>query len=183
MDHLSKLKRLVTTRPTLQQYIIRRREDQLWPTTKPAYLTSPSLHSPCPNGSTKCILKHLQDRGLIRITTRTPNVHTSHKLELEAKDVNSAGSGRSMHGGTVKPAIKQPTPRGKNRYRPDCWTVQSDDDNAPPIDYSEYSDASEVQSSTASLHRGKRGTLRGNRRSGTENSPIPCLWEEDWQDG
>ena len=69
---LASIKRLITTRPTLKQYMIQRRTENYYSTVRPHHNTHTiSSSSPCKQGTTECILKHLRNRGLIRNTFKS----------------------------------------------------------------------------------------------------------------
>ena len=171
---LSSIKRLITTRPTLKQYIIQRRTENYYSTVKPHY-DNPhvSSSSPCKQGSTDCILKHLRNRGLIRnshkFQYRRPKaletVPSIHPTEKEAEDPINIDSQDRL-----------PVYRGKGHYRPDCWSSDGENDQAPPIDYAQYSDHESSESSDALSTQLKKTFTRGKRSA--ERQPDPCLWQD-----
>ena len=132
-----------------------------------------SSKSPCASGSTECILRHLRNRGLIR---NTPNV--PHR---KPKQIHVDTPQYSNQEGISHTQVYVQLPRGRGHYRPDCWSVDGKNDQAPPIDYSEYSDVDNSKTMTTSQNnRRKQIIIRANRRN-ADSISDPCLWQEDWQ--
>ena len=171
-NSLSSIKRLVTSRPTLKQYILQSRIENYHSTVRPHRVPN-SSKSPCASGSTECILRHLRNRGLIRNTSNAP-----HRKPKQIKVDNSQysnGWGSSHAQGNVQ------LQRGRGHYRPDCWSDDDKNDQAPAIDYAEYSDVDNSKTVTTSQNnRRKQILIRANRRN-ADSIGDPCLWQEDWQ--
>ena len=171
-DSLTSIKRLVTSRPVLKQYILQSRKENYYSTTRPHRVPN-SSKSPCANASTECILRHLRNRGLIRNAPNTP--HRQPK-QIKVDNNQHPDKGGSLHAqGYVQ------LQRGKGHYRPDCWSDDGTSDQAPPIDYAEYSyDDSSKTMTTSQNSRRQKLLIRANRRS-ADSVRDPCLWHEDGQ--
>ena len=173
-DGLSSIKRLITTRPTLKQYMIQRRAENYYSTVRPHYENPHvSSSSPCKQGSTDCILKHLRNRGLIRNSYKYqyrmpkaietgPNIHPTEKAIEDPTNIDSQDS--------------LPVYRGKGNYRPDCWSSDGENDQAPPIDYAQYSDNESSEAADAESAQFKKTVARGRRNA--ERETDPCLWQD-----
>jgi len=174
--HLQSIRRLTTSRPTLQQNI-KRQTDNYFPTPKPTNQQDNSV-SPCINGSTGCMLPQLRNIGLIR-STPTPN--TSQTGQVETSHYEYDGSGRSIHRPQTESYDHSQLPRGKGRYRTNCWKSDGKYDQDPAIDYSDYIEEADPTPSPLSKKRYRRKLSRVNRRIGSADS-YPCLWQTDWQE-
>jgi len=171
---LSSIKRLITTRPTLKQYIIQRRAENYYSTERPYQSNHhSSSSSPCRQGSTDCILKHLRNRGLIRNTYkshyRRPKVLEPDNDPNPAKDVTDDKT-------NTESQDSLPVYRGKGHYRPDCWSNDGENDQAPPIDYAQYSDVDSTEISATETAHEKRSVFRGRRSANRDSDP--CLWQD-----
>jgi hypothetical protein len=120
-------------------------------------------------------LRHLRNRGLIRNTQNAPH-RKPKQIKLDTNQwipINEGGSSHTQ--GYVQ------LQRGRGHYKPDCWSVDGQNDQAPPIDYSEYSDVDNSKTVTTSQNnRRKQIIIRANRRN-ADSISDPCLWQEDWQ--
>jgi len=173
--HLTSIKRLITSRPTLKQYIIQRREENYFSTVRPPLYVPNLSRSPCPDASRDCILRHLRNRGLIRNTPET-SYRRPKQIKLE--------NGRHPEEGIDHDTPNLPshgygqTHRGRGHYKPDCWSNDGESDQAPPINYADYSDDGSTKTATPENRRRKRMLVRANRRI-AEGTSDPCLWQED----
>ena len=171
---LDSIKRLITTRPTLKQYIIQRRTENYYSTVRPQQNTQPNSSSPpCKQGSTECILKHLRNRGLIRNTFKSQYRRPKTIEHEPEKPYEEEIKGESSK---VEVQDSLPVYRGKGHYRPDCWSSDGENDQAPPIDYEQYSDSTEA-TTTETIH-GQKTVIRANRRRAERSPTDPCLWQE-----
>ena len=173
-NNLNTVKRLITSRPTLKQYIIKRREDNYYSTVRPQYVGNTTT-SPCANSSTSCILHYLRSRGLIRASAKN---HPSMQL----KTINSKypGYGRTIPNGRQRAHDYTQLPRGRGRYRPDCWSSDGENAQAPPINYSDYTDVGASKIKASSKNRPHAKFRRARRRNSAAISD-PCLWQEDFE--
>ena len=132
-----------------------------------------SSSSPCKQGSTDCILKHLRNRGLIRNTYKSqyrrpkavepdPKEHLIEKENDETINVDSQDM--------------LPVYRGQGHYRPDCWSSDGENDQAPPIDYAQYSDYENSEATDAEGAHAKKTATRGRRNA--DRGTDPCLWQD-----
>ena len=175
-NQLNSIKRLITSRPSLQQYLIRRREDKHVQTTKHRVLSN-HYTSQCANGSTECILEQLRARGLIRASSKE-SFNNRQQYQTKATSPKVLGFGRTLSLIPAKQKRYFPNQRGRSRYRPDCWTNDGVDDQAPPIDYTDYSDDEKPKLFASEPNRKQRMTTSTRRRRSSEAS-HPCLWHDD----
>ena len=172
--HLASIKRLITSRPTLKQYRLQRRQKNYFSTVRPHHLPSKHPVTPCPSASTDCILEQLRSRGLIRNTPTTYYRRPKQiqpSIETYPQDAGASQLPQKNGYGQV--------PRGRGHYKPDCWSDDGESDQAPPINYDEYSDE-RISDVPNTDKRRKRMAIQRNRR-GDGDSSYPCLWQEDWQ--
>ena len=173
---LASIKRLITTRPTLKQYMIQRRTENYYSTVRPHHNTHTiSSSSPCKQGSTECILRHLRNRGLIRNTFKS-QYRRPKTIKLEP-DKNLKDEGKE-EAAKVEVQDSLPVYRGKGHYRPDCWSSDGENDQAPPIDYAQYPDSDGTETMTTEATYDRKIVIRANRRSADKSDTDPCLWQE-----
>merc|ERR1711953_862433 len=112
---------------------------------------------PCPNNSRECIYRELLQRGLIKAAALplSPS-NGGHHVRLSPTLSNEEGRQFRTRGR-----------RPNTKFRPDCWT--QDSQGPPPI--ADYSATSEEASETAQETRNPR------RKQEQQN---PCTWEMDY---
>ena len=175
--HLSSIKRLITSRPTLKQYIIQRREENYFSTVRPPLYVPNHSVSPCPDASRECILRHLRNRGLIR---NTPKAAYRRPKQFKLERIHYPDEIIAHHTPNIQTHDYKQLPRGRGHYKPDCWSNNGESDQAPPINYADYSDDGSSETTPSQDRRLKRMVVRANRRN-AEGASDPCLWQEDWQ--
>ena len=91
-----------------------------------------------------------------------PNIHPTEKAIEDPTNIDSQDS--------------LPVYRGKGNYRPDCWSSDGENDQAPPIDYAQYSDNESSEAADAESAQFKKTVVRGRRNA--ERETDPCLWQD-----